>query len=124
MDSSEKEETDGINSLEDFIQHANDYVHPSQGSSVSDEGSEVELKKPYDQFVDLAPPYSHRLRCLKHLIRDPYEARLLVGCTTTDSAFCLGSKLAFVPVLEPGQGFRDKSLEAFVPGGRTGTKGA
>ena len=30
----------------------------------------------------------------------------------------------FVPVLEPGQGFRDKSLEAFVPGGRTGTKGA
>ena len=112
MDSSEKEETDGINSLEDFIQHANDYVHPSQGSSVSDEGSEVELKKPYDQFVDLAPPYSHRLRCLKHLIRDPYEARLLVGCTTTDSAFCLGSKLAFVPVLEPGHGFR----------GRTGTK--
>ena len=44
--------------------------------------------------------------------------------TTTDSAFCPGSKLAFVPVLEPGQGFRDKSLEAFVPGGRTGTKGA
>ena len=30
----------------------------------------------------------------------------------------------FVPVLEPGQGFRDKSLEAFVPGGRTETKGA
>ena len=28
----------------------------------------------------------------------------------------------FVPVLEPGQGFRDKSLEAFVPSGRTGTK--
>ena len=36
--------------------------------------------------------------------------------TTTDSAFCPGSKLAFVPVLEPGQGFRDKSLDAFVPG--------
>ena len=30
----------------------------------------------------------------------------------------------FVPVLEPGQGFRDKSLEAFAPGGRTETKGA
>ena len=46
--------------------------------------------------------------------------------TTTDSVFCSVSKLAFVivPVLEPGQGFRDKSLEAFVPGGRTGTKGA
>ena len=41
-----------------------------------------------------------------------------------DSAFCPDSKLAFVTVLEPGQGFRDKSLEAFVPGGRTGTKGA
>ena len=44
--------------------------------------------------------------------------------TTTDSAFCPGSKLAFVPVpvLEPGHGFRDKSLEAFVPDARTGTK--
>ena len=46
-----------------------------------------------------------------------------IPLTTTDSVFCPGSKLAFVPVLEPGQGFRDKSLEAFVPGGRTGTKG-
>ena len=42
--------------------------------------------------------------------------------TTTDSAFCPGSKLAFVPILEPGHGFRDKSLETFVSGGRTGTK--
>ena len=42
-----------------------------------------------------------------------------IAHTTTDSAFCPGSKLVFVPVLEPGQGFR-----AFVPGGRTGTKGA
>ena len=50
--------------------------------------------------------------------------RLPAAHTTTDLAFCLGSKLSFVPVLEPGQGFRDKSLEAFVPGGRTGTKGA
>ena len=32
------------------------------------------------------------------------------SCTTTDLAFCPGSKLAFVPILEPGQGFRDKSL--------------
>ena len=32
--------------------------------------------------------------------------------TTTDLTFCPGSKLAFVPVLEPGQGFRDKSLVA------------
>ena len=34
--------------------------------------------------------------------------------TTTDSAFCPGSKLAFVPVLEPGQGFRDKSLSRLL----------
>ena len=51
-------------------------------------------------------------------------AQSLIGLiyiyTTTDLAFCPGSKLAFVPVLEPGQ----KPLEAFVPGGRTGTKGA
>ena len=38
--------------------------------------------------------------------------------TTTNSVFCLGSKLAFVLVLKPGHGFR----EAFVPGGRTETK--
>ena len=36
--------------------------------------------------------------------------------TTTDSAFCPGSKLAFVPVLEPGQGFQDKSPRGFYPG--------
>ena len=36
-----------------------------------------------------------------------------VSSTTTDSAFCTGSKLAFVPILEPGHGFRDKSIEAF-----------
>ena len=34
--------------------------------------------------------------------------------TTTDLAFCPGSKLAFVPVLEPGQGFRDKSLSRLL----------
>ena len=33
-----------------------------------------------------------------------------------------GSKLVFVPVLESGHGFRDKSLKTFVSGGRTGTK--
>ena len=36
------------------------------------------------------------------------------SCTTTDLAFCPGSKLAFVPVLEPGQGFRDKSLSRLL----------
>ena len=46
----------------------------------------------------------------------------VIGLTTTDSAFCPGFKLAFVPVLEPGHGFRDKSLDDFVPGGRIGTK--
>ena len=34
--------------------------------------------------------------------------------TTTDLAFCPGSKLTFVPVLEPGQGFRDKSLSRLL----------
>jgi len=80
VDSSASEETDEINSLENFIQKANDYFHPSNNNeaSVSDEGREVERKKPYDLFVDLTPPYSHRLRCLKHLIHDPDGARRLV----------------------------------------------
>jgi hypothetical protein len=34
--------------------------------------------------------------------------------TTTDLVFCPGSKLAFVLVLEPGQGFRDKSLSSLL----------
>jgi len=80
VDSSGSEETDRINSLEDFIQNANDYFRRSDdnGASVNAERSELERKKPYDLFVDLSPPYSHRLRCLKNLIRDPYEARRLV----------------------------------------------
>jgi len=40
--------------------------------------------------------------------------------TTTQMVCCPGCQPLFVLVLEPGQGFR----EAFVPGGRTGTKGA
>jgi len=35
--------------------------------------------------------------------------------TTTDSAFCPSFKLAFVPILEPGQGFRDKKPRCFCP---------
>jgi len=42
--------------------------------------------------------------------------------TTIDVAFCSSSKLAFIPVLKLGLGFWDKSLEAVVSGGRTGTK--
>jgi len=42
--------------------------------------------------------------------------------TTTDSAFCPGSKLAFILILEPELGFRDKSLETFVPGGKNRDK--
>jgi len=42
--------------------------------------------------------------------------------TTIDVAFCPGSKLSFVPVFKLGLGFWDKSLEALVSGGRTGTK--
>ena len=36
--------------------------------------------------------------------------------TTTDRAICPGSKGLFVPVLEPGQGRRDKSAGGFCPG--------
>jgi len=36
--------------------------------------------------------------------------------TTTDRAICPGSKGRFVPVLEPGQGCRDKSAGGFCPG--------
>ena len=36
--------------------------------------------------------------------------------TTTDSAFCPGSKLAFVPVLEPGHGFRGLLSRVAEPG--------
>ena len=80
VDSSASEETDGINSLENFIQKANDYFHPSNNNeaSVSAEGREVERKKPYDLFVDLTPPYSLRLRRLKHLVHDPGRAHRLV----------------------------------------------
>ena len=42
--------------------------------------------------------------------------------TLKKTVFCPGSITPFVPVLEPGFAFRDKRLEAFVPGGRTGTK--
>jgi len=38
--------------------------------------------------------------------------------TTTDSAFCPGSKLAFILILEPELGFR----ETFVPGGKNRDK--
>ena len=40
----------------------------------------------------------------------------LVLYTTTDRAICPGSKGLFVPVLEPGQGRRDKSAGVFCPG--------
>ena len=36
--------------------------------------------------------------------------------TTTEYAICPGSKGLFVPVLEPGFGRRDKSLQGFCPG--------
>ena len=36
--------------------------------------------------------------------------------TTTNRAICPGSKGLFVPVLEPGQGRRDKSAGGFCPG--------
>ena len=41
---------------------------------------------------------------------------VLVVYTTTDSVFCPDSKLVFIPILEPGQGFRDKSPRVFCPG--------
>ena len=51
--------------------------------------------------------------------RKPAAASGRIRCdgvmfTTTDSAFCPGSKLAFVPVLKPEQGFRDKSLSSLL----------
>jgi len=36
--------------------------------------------------------------------------------TTTDRVICPGSKRLLVPVLEPGQGRRDKNAEGFCPG--------
>jgi len=46
----------------------------------------------------------------------------VVVYTTIKSVFCSGSIGPFVPVLEPGFVFWDKSLEVFVSGGKTGTK--
>ena len=72
VDPSASEETDGINSLEVFIQKANNNAASAEGSE------QVKLEKPYDLFVDLAPPYSLRLRRLKHLVHDPGRAHRLV----------------------------------------------
>jgi len=38
----------------------------------------VKLEKAYDLFVDLTPPYSLRLRRLKHLVHDPGRVHRLV----------------------------------------------
>lgn len=72
VDPSASEETDGINSLEVFIQKANNNAASAEGSE------QVKLEKPYDLFVDLTPPYSLRLRRLKHLVHDPGRAHRLV----------------------------------------------
>ena len=44
----------------------------------------------------------------------PRETLGLAKNTTTDRAICPGSKGLFVPVLEPGQGRRDKSAGGFL----------
>src|SRR6185369_5271769 len=41
---------------------------------------------------------------------------VLVVYTNTYSVFCPDFKLVFIPILEPGQGFQDKSPRGFCPG--------
>ena len=55
---------------------------------------------------------SHSVTDLHKLGREVLLASLGISTDLIqDSAFCPDFKLAFVPVLESGQGFRDKSLE-------------
>jgi len=70
-------------------------------------------------LIDLAFCYRHCFNkalafFLEMSVNDTQHLIWKISLTTTDLAFCPGSKLAFVPVLEPGQGFRDKSLSRLL----------
>ncbi|CAO2041908.1 unnamed protein product [Urochloa humidicola] len=87
--SEEKGESD-INSLQEYVGAATQHLETEAGhgrgrlhgeeepsGSGSDDADDIcrsrteEIWKPYNLCVDLAPPYSGRLRCLKHMVRLP-----------------------------------------------------
>ncbi|XP_062198260.1 uncharacterized protein LOC133900977 [Phragmites australis] len=80
VDSSSSEDNGEISSLHEYIRAATQYFQAGHGGqpSHSSEGNKVEFEKPYDLFVDLAPPYSHRLSCLWHFVRNRDKAHRLL----------------------------------------------
>ena len=95
VDSSSGSEGNGesdMNSLQDYVGAATQHFEASHGrgrlhQETSDSGGgeddstckAEEIWKPYNLCIDLAPPYSGRLSCLKHLVRsNPDTAHRLV----------------------------------------------
>ena len=71
--------------------------------------------------LDFRSPFDYRLDGLDDRLNalhwsSKYTYKYILPYTTTDQAICPGSKGLFVPVLEPGQGRRDKSAGGFCPG--------
>ncbi|CAM0150386.1 unnamed protein product [Urochloa decumbens] len=75
VESSEPEKNGGINSIENFVQAANTDFSTAESSRDEVEKKEDEQKNPYYLFVDLAPPYSYRLSCLRQFVNNPIKAR-------------------------------------------------
>ncbi|CAL4992447.1 unnamed protein product [Urochloa decumbens] len=68
-----------IKSLNQYIQVATeDFQNNSQQPSTSCEDNPLEFDELYGLFVDLAPLYSHRLTCLKNLVRSGERAHFVI----------------------------------------------
>ena len=79
-------------------------------------GVQIEWVPMQDQSVRTSVLYRVRVFALRNYIYICVQVGVIGQSTTTDRVICPGSKGLFVPVLEPGQGRRDKSTGGFCPG--------
>lgn len=69
----ESKDNDDIKSLDDYVEAASTYVQGDHAGETAETGARVN-DKPYNLFVDLACPYSDRLKNLKYMMQEKNNA--------------------------------------------------